>query len=89
MFFDSKSDILFQDAPVIAKAAFLIKCAHFVRSCSLGRWPASMRINVATFRWHDAGTMRTNGSIRLRLNKVYQAAAARMFYIWGDVSFTK
>jgi hypothetical protein len=41
-----------------------------------------MRLNITTFRPQDASTGRVNGT---RLNKIYQAAAARMFYIWGEV----
>ncbi|CAF4414152.1 unnamed protein product [Rotaria socialis] len=77
-------NLLVLDAPIISKAAFLIECAHFVRCCSLGQWPVSMRINTATFRSHETHTGRTNGSINVRANKIYQAAAGRMFYIWGD-----
>ncbi|CAF3808214.1 unnamed protein product [Rotaria magnacalcarata] len=77
-------NLLVLDAPIISKAAFLIECAHFVRCCSLGQWPVSMRMNAATFRSHETHTGRANGSINVRVNKIYQAAAGRMFYIWGD-----
>ncbi|CAF5137209.1 unnamed protein product, partial [Rotaria sp. Silwood1] len=78
------NSLLFLDAPIISKAAFLIECAHYVRCCSLGQWPVWMRMNMTTFRPHDKYTGRPSGTINLKLNKIYQAAAARMFYIWGD-----
>ena len=78
-----------QDAPVIAKAAYLVECAHFVRRCSLGQWPEWMRINMTTFRPHESFAVRATGNSNSRLNKLYQAAAARMFYIWGEVSRRK
>ena len=71
---------------MIAKAAYLVECAHFVRRCSLGQWPEWMRINMTTFRPQDSFGARSTGNINARLNKLYQAAAARMFYIWGEVS---
>jgi hypothetical protein len=45
-----------------------------------------MRMNITTYRPHDALSGRLNGNTNSRLNKIYQAAAARMFYIWGEVS---
>ena len=48
-----------------------------------------MRINITPFRPHEATLGRTNGNISTKLNKTYQAAAARMFYIWGEVSSFK
>lgn len=80
---------LSQDSPVISKAAYLVECAHFVRKCSLGQWPEWMRINMNTFRPQDSYAARTPGNMNARLTKVYQAAAARMFYIWGEVSSSR
>jgi hypothetical protein len=45
-----------------------------------------MRINMTTFRPQETFATRATGNINSRLNKLYQAAAARMFYIWGEVS---
>lgn len=45
-----------------------------------------MRINMTTFRPHESFAIRATGNMNARLNKLYQAAAARMFYIWGEVS---
>ena len=45
-----------------------------------------MRINMTTFRPQESFASRATGNINSRLNKLYQAAAARMFYIWGEVS---
>ena len=71
---------------MISKAAYLVECAHFVRRCSLGQWPEWMRINMTTFRPQESFAVRPTGNMNARLNKLYQAAAARMFYIWGEVS---
>ncbi|CAF0895311.1 unnamed protein product [Rotaria sp. Silwood1] len=78
------NSLLVLNSPVISKAAYLIECAHFVRRCSLGQWPEWMRINMTTFRPHESFAVRTTGNMNARLNKLYQAAAARMFYIWGE-----
>ena len=56
-----------------------------MRRCSLGQWPEWMRINMTTFRPHESFAVRTTGNMNARLNKLYQAAAGRMFYIWGEV----
>jgi len=82
-----KNKNYFKNSPVISKAAYLVECAHFVRRCSLGQWPEWMRINMTTFRPHESFAVRATGNINARLNKLYQAAAARMFYIWGEVSY--
>lgn len=37
-------------APVLARAAFLIECSHFVHRCNRGQWPSWMRINFNFFR---------------------------------------
>ena len=71
---------------MISKAAYLVECAHFVRRCSLGQWPEWMRINMTTFRPQESFAVRTTGNMNARMTKLYQAAAARMFYIWGEVS---
>ncbi|CAF3810181.1 unnamed protein product, partial [Didymodactylos carnosus] len=75
--------LLVLEAPVIAKASYLLECAYFVRRCSIGQWPEWMKINLSTFRPHDSFPIR-NGNMNLRMNKLYQAAAARMFYVWGE-----
>ena len=43
----------------------------------MGQWPEWMKIGVNTFRPHE--------NSNTRMNKIYQAASARMFYIWGEV----
>jgi hypothetical protein len=42
---------------------------------------------MTTFRPHESYTARAAGNMNSRLTKLYQAAAARMFYIWGEVSY--
>jgi hypothetical protein len=81
------NSLLALDSPVISKAAYFVECAHFVRRCSLGQWPEWMRINMTTFRPHESFAIRATGNMNARLNKLYQSAAARMFYIWGEVSY--
>lgn len=44
---------------------------------------------MTTFRPHESFAVRATGNMNARLNKLYQAAAARMFYIWGEVSYLK
>jgi len=45
-----------------------------------------MRMNKTTYRLNDTGLERAHGNKNLRLTKIYQAAAGRMFYMWGEVS---
>ena len=45
-----------------------------------------MRVHITTYRLHEALFGRTNGNPSIKLARIYQAAAARMFYIWGEVS---
>ena len=76
---------MFQDAPIIAKAAYLIECAYFVRRCSSGQWPEWMRIHGTVPRSHTGYTGRTSGDVHSKFNRLYQAAAARMFFFWAEV----
>ncbi|CAF1372114.1 unnamed protein product [Adineta ricciae] len=78
------NSLLLLDAPVLSKAAFLLQCAHYVRRCSLGQWPEWMRVHITTYRLHEALFGRANGNPSIKLARIYQAAAARMFYIWGE-----
>ncbi|CAF0857757.1 unnamed protein product [Adineta steineri] len=78
------NSLLILDAPVLSKAAFLLECAQFVRRCSLGQWPEWMRMNITTHRLHETCYGRTSANANTKLTKLYQAAAAKMFYIWGD-----
>ncbi|UJR20708.1 hypothetical protein I4U23_023829 [Adineta vaga] len=78
------NSLLFLDAPVLSKAAFLLQCAHYVNRCSLGQWPEWMRVHINTYRLHEALFGRANGNPSVKLARIYQAAAARMFYIWGE-----
>ncbi len=43
---------------------------------------------MTTFRPHESFAVRATGNMNARLTKLYQAAAARMFYIWGEVSYS-
>lgn len=70
---------------MISKAAFIVECAYFVRRCSNGQWPEWMRLNLIPFRSHETYPSRTNGNSSGKINKIYQAASARMFYLWGEV----
>lgn len=42
-------------APVIARAAFLLECCHFVHRCNRGQWPSWMRMNFSFFRPSGSG----------------------------------
>lgn len=37
-------------APVLARAAFLLECCHFVHRCNRGQWPGWMKMNFNFFR---------------------------------------
>lgn len=79
-------------APVIARAAFLIECSHFVHRCNRGQWPAWMRMNFNFFRptGMGAGASRSSQTvIKNRASTTLQRAAGRTFYQWGELLSTR
>jgi hypothetical protein len=41
-------------------------------------------MNTTSFNPYETFIGRTNGNANTKINKIYQAAAARMFYLWGE-----
>ena len=49
-------------APVLARAAFLLECCHFVHRCNRGQWPGWMKMFTistasAAARWNGASAV--------------------------------
>ena len=75
---------LFQEAPVVARAAILLECAMFVNRCNHGDWPKWMKMNLPGFR--QTGLLHSRGQPSgHRRNMLLQRAAGRMFHQWGEV----
>lgn len=70
-------------APVLARAAFFLECAHFVHRCNKGSWPSWMKLNFPIFR---PGTAKSgSGScLRDRASQSLHRNAGRMFYLWAE-----
>ncbi|GFR73729.1 Unc-80-like protein [Elysia marginata] len=72
------------DAPVSARAAMLLECAHFIHRCNRGDWPNWMKLNLPSFR-HTVAALQNRGQPSgYRLNIILQKAAGRMFYSWAE-----
>jgi len=71
-------------APVIARAAFYLECAHFVHSCNKGAWPSWMKHNFPIFRPSNTTKKDTSTCIRGRTSHALHRNAGRMFYLWAE-----
>uniref|UniRef100_A0AAG5CN78 Protein unc-80 homolog n=1 Tax=Anopheles atroparvus TaxID=41427 RepID=A0AAG5CN78_ANOAO len=72
-------------APIVARAAFLIECAHFVHLCNRGQWPSWMKHNLPVFRPSGPAIgPRSAMSAGTRRAHVLQRAAGKMFHQWGE-----
>ncbi|XP_014212230.1 protein unc-80 homolog [Copidosoma floridanum] len=70
-------------APVVARAAVLLECAHFVHQCNKGQWPVWMRLNFPMFRSSVSVNNRSYPT-GLRRTYVLQRAAGKLFYQWAE-----
>ncbi|XP_055887561.1 protein unc-80 homolog isoform X2 [Biomphalaria glabrata] len=72
------------EAPVSARAALLLECAHFIHRCNRGEWPNWMKLNLPSFR-HTVAALQNRGQPSgYRRNLMLQRAAGRMFYAWAE-----
>ncbi|XP_022249198.1 protein unc-80 homolog isoform X2 [Limulus polyphemus] len=70
-------------APVVARAALYLECAHFIHRCNKGQWPTWMKLNLPMFR--PSGPLGNRGTPSgLRRTHILQRAAGRMFYQWAE-----
>lgn len=78
-------------APVIARAAFLIECCHFVHRCNRGQWPIWMRMNFNFFRPSGTGMGARSSQtvIKNRASTTLQRSAGRAFYQWGELLYSR
>lgn len=79
-------------APVVARAAFLVECCHFVHRCNKGQWPTWMKMNFNFFRPSlgpaaMAAAMRSGSqtAVRSRASTTLQKMAGRTFYQWAEM----
>ena len=71
-------------APVVARAAFLFECAHFVHRCNRGQWPSWMKLNLPFFR--PSGPLSNRGTPSgQRRTHILQRLGGRMFFSWAEV----
>ncbi|XP_071797964.1 protein unc-80 homolog isoform X4 [Asterias amurensis] len=74
------------NAPVVARAALLLECCHFVYRCNHGDWPEWMKSGRSYQRGRVSSNVfssRTMGSC-YRKNASLQRMAAKMFYLWAE-----
>ena len=71
-------------APVVARAAFLFECAHFVHRCNRGHWPSWMKLNLPFYR--PSGPLSNRGTPSgQRRTHILQRLGGRMFFSWAEV----
>lgn len=72
---------------MISKAAFLLETAYFVNRCNRKDWPEWIKMNIGGMHrpYGSTGSARNASPNINRRNKIYQLAAANMFFSWGEV----
>jgi hypothetical protein len=79
-------------APVIARACYLLECAHFVHQCNRGQWPSWIKMNLPVARAARTGAAvptllaQQQLSAQTRRTQVLQLQATKMFHQWAEVS---
>ncbi|XP_074657337.1 protein unc-80 homolog [Tubulanus polymorphus] len=72
------------EASIVARATFMLECAHFVHRCNRGDWPNWMKLNLPSFR--QVGPLHSrNQPSAYKRNTMMQRMAGRMFYSWGEM----
>lgn len=79
------SALLDLEAPILAKASFLIETAYFVNRCNRKDWPEWIKMNISMCRPYGSFLNNKNLPNTLKRNKVFQLAAANIFSAWGEV----
>lgn len=79
------SALLDLDAPILAKASFLIETAYFVNRCNRKEWPEWIKMNINMCRPYGSFLNNKNLPNTLKRNKIFQLAAANIFSAWGEV----
>ncbi|KAG8197196.1 hypothetical protein JTE90_011351 [Oedothorax gibbosus] len=70
-------------APVVARAALYLECAHFVHQCNKNSWPSWMRTNLPIIRSSNPHANRITHA-DLRRTDALQKASGKMFYQWAE-----
>lgn len=68
-------------APIVARAALLMECAHFVHLCNRGQWPSWMKQNIPSFR-PSGPALGNRASLAAGARRIHilQRAAGKMFH---------
>ncbi|XP_035664589.1 protein unc-80 homolog [Branchiostoma floridae] len=74
--------MLYLEAPVVARAAVLLECAHFVHLCNRGEWPGWMRVMRNSIRRRTANRDAGGGAGTAHAD--IQQSAAHLFFQWGE-----
>ncbi|KAG5670539.1 hypothetical protein PVAND_000795 [Polypedilum vanderplanki] len=71
-------------APLIARATFLLECAHYVHLCNRGQWPTWMKQNLPSFR--PSGPIQNRASVSTSIRRVHilQRQAGKTFFQWAE-----
>jgi hypothetical protein len=77
------SALLQIEAPIISKAAFLLETAYFVNRCNRKDWPKWIKMNIGSNR--QFGSYGKSQPNTVKRNKLYQLAAANIFFAWAEV----
>ncbi|CAE1324419.1 UNC80 [Acanthosepion pharaonis] len=76
--------MLVLEAPIVARAALLLECGHFIHRCNRGDWPNWMKLNLPTFRQSTAALHSRGQPSGYRRSLILQRSAGRMFYQWAE-----
>lgn len=71
-------------APIVARAALMMECAHFVHLCNRGQWPSWMKQNIPSFR-PSGPALGNRASLAAGARRIHilQRAAGKMFHQVG------
>ncbi|XP_039948637.1 protein unc-80 homolog isoform X7 [Bactrocera tryoni] len=76
--------------PLVARATFLLECAHFVHQCNKGQWPPWMKHNISGYRPSGTNlnlnqTKHQTTATSTRRTHILQRTAGKMFHQWAEM----
>lgn len=72
-----------QEAPVVARAALLLECAHLVHRCNKGEWPTWLRGSLPNLAQRKGNAPKAISLSTPRRNLVAMHEAGKLFHSWG------